>query len=78
MSGPINKNLTFAVGGFYRVADGIRDPGYTGNSGGQIRGNLVYTSDDGTTQIKLQAHSINDKTNFYQNIPYSVESNREL
>lgn len=76
VAGPINKNLTFALGGFYRVADGIRDPGYTGNSGGQVRGNLLYISDDGTTQLKVQAHSINDKTNFYQNIPYSINNNR--
>ena len=76
VAGPINKNLTFALGGFYRVADGIRDPGYTGNSGGQIRGNLMYISDDGTTQLKVQAHSINDKTNFYQNIPYSIDNTR--
>lgn len=77
VAGPINDNLTYALGGFYRVADGIRDPGYTGNNGGQLRGNLLYVSDDGSTEVKVQAHVINDKTNFYQNIPYSVTNNRE-
>ncbi|MGX9463043.1 TonB-dependent receptor [Shewanella sp. A14] len=76
LAGPINDNLTYAFGGFYRVAEGIRDPGYTGNSGGQFRGNLLYISDDGTTEIKVQAHVINDKTNYYQNIPYSITSDR--
>lgn len=76
VAGPINDNLTYALGGFYRVADGIRDPGYTGNSGGQFRGNLLYISDDGSTEVKLQAHVINDKTNFYQNIPYSITADR--
>ncbi|MCC5451817.1 TonB-dependent receptor [Rheinheimera sp. UJ51] len=75
-AGPINDNLTYAIGGYYRVADGIRDPGYTGNSGGQLRGNLLYISDDNSTEVKLQAHVINDKTNFYQNIPYSITNNR--
>lgn len=76
VAGPINKNLTYAIGGYYRVADGIRDPGYTGNSGGQLRGNLLYISDDSTTEVKLQAHVIDDKTSFYQNIPFSIKNNR--
>jgi outer membrane receptor protein involved in Fe transport len=76
VAGPINDNLTYAIGGYYRVADGIRDPGYTGNSGGQLRGNLLYISDDGSTEVKLQAHVIDDKTNFYQNIPYSITNDR--
>ncbi len=76
LSGPINENLTYAVGGFYRVAEGRRDPGYTGNSGGQFRGNVLYTSDDGSTEVKVQAHVIDDKTNFYQSIPFSVPNTR--
>ncbi|GAA0853130.1 TonB-dependent siderophore receptor [Aliiglaciecola litoralis] len=76
ISGPINNNLTYAFGGFYRVAEGMRDPGYTGNSGGQLRGNVVYTSDDSSTEVKVQAHVIRDKTNFYQNIPYSITNDR--
>lgn len=76
IAGPINDNLTYALGGVYRVADGKRDPGYTGNNGGQLRGNLQYISDDGTTQLTVYAHTINDKTNFYQNIPYSIDNTR--
>lgn len=76
VSGPVNDNLTFAVGGFFRTSDGVRDPGFTANSGGQMRGNLLYTSDDKTTSIKLQAQYINDKTIFYQNIPYAVPKDR--
>ncbi|HWU79385.1 MAG TPA: TonB-dependent receptor, partial [Caulobacter sp.] len=72
ISGPINKNLTFALGGFYRVSDGIRDTGYTGDHGGQIRGNLVYRSDDGRTEVQAHALFINDHTAFYQNVPFTV------
>lgn len=76
VSGPVNDNVTFAVGGFYRISDGIRDPGYTGNKGGQLRGNLKYVSDDGRTEVKVQGHVIRDKTIFYQNIPFALTSNR--
>lgn len=76
VSGPINQNLTFAVGGFFRTSDGIRDPGFTANSGGQVRGNLLYTSDDQSTTLKLQAQVIDDKTIFYQNIPFAIPKKR--
>lgn len=72
LSGPVNKNLTFAVGGFYRTSDGIRDTGYTADRGGQIKGNLVYTSDDARTEVQLHALKINDRTAFYQNVPIQV------
>ena len=71
-SGPINKNLTFAVGGFYRLSDGIRDTGYTVDKGGQIRGNLVYTSDDGSFKASLYGTYIDDRTGFFQNLPIEV------
>jgi outer membrane receptor protein involved in Fe transport len=72
VSGPLTDRLTFAVGGFYRVSDGIRDPGYTGNDGGQLRGNLVWTSEDELTKVELHAHALRDKTIFYQNIPFTI------
>jgi outer membrane receptor for ferrienterochelin and colicin len=72
LSGPVNKNLTFAVGGFYRTSDGLRDTGYTADKGGQVRGNLVYRTDDGMTEVQLHALKINDRTAFYQNVPFQV------
>ncbi len=72
LSGPISKNLTFALGGFYRTSDGIRDTGYTADKGGQFRGNLVYTTDDGRTEVQLHGLKINDRTAFFQNLPFQV------
>lgn len=72
VSGPLSDRLTFAVGGFYRVSDGIRDPGFTGNDGGQMRGNLVWTSEDDLTKVELHAHVLRDKTIFYQNVPFTI------
>ena len=77
-AGPLNDNLTYAVGGFFRVAEGVRDVGYTGNSGGQLRANLLYTSDDESLTLKLQSHVIRDKTNFYQELPFALVSGRNL
>jgi outer membrane receptor protein involved in Fe transport len=72
ISGPINANLTGAVGGFYRRSDGIRDTGYTADKGGQVRGNLIYTSNDHKSTLRVDALVINDRTAFYQNLPISV------
>lgn len=71
-SGPLAPNLTGAVGGFYRRSNGIRDTGYTADRGGQVRGNVVYTSDDRKTTARADALLINDRTAFYQNLPISV------
>jgi outer membrane receptor for ferrienterochelin and colicin len=72
LSGPINRNLTFALGGFYRTSDGIRDIGYTADRGGQFRGNLVFTTDNGRTEAQFHLHKINDHTAFFQNVPFQV------
>jgi len=74
VSGPVNKNLTFAIGGFRRSSNGLRDVGYTADSGGQVRGNLVYSSDDGRTEVQLHALRIDDRTAFYQNVPFQIPS----
>jgi outer membrane receptor protein involved in Fe transport len=72
ISGPLGPNLTGAVGGFYRRSDGIRDTGYTADRGGQVRGNVVYTSNDRKTTARVDATVLNDRTAFYQNLPISV------
>ena len=72
ISGPLAKNITGAVGGFYRRSDGVRDTGYTADKGGQVRGNLVFTSNDRRTTARFDALLINDRTAFFQNLPVSV------
>lgn len=72
IAGPINNNLHFAVGGFYRTSGGLRDTGYTADKGGQIRGNLTYSSDDGKTNVGLYVSHLNDRTAVYNNLPIEV------
>lgn len=72
VSGPINDNLHFAIGGFYRTSDGLRDVGYTADKGGQIRGNLTYNSTDGKTNFGLYASRLDDRNAVYNNLPIEV------
>jgi len=75
-SGPITDRLTYSVGGFFRSDDGIRDPGFTANEGGQIRGRLTYQIDDG--EINLDAHYLNDRNIFYLPIPLALDDDNDL
>lgn len=72
LAGPINKNLHFAVGGFYRTSGGLRDTGYTADKGGQVRGNITYKSDDEKTTFGLYVSHLNDRTAVYNNLPIEV------
>src|SRR5215208_1559080 len=58
ISGPAGKNTTFALGGWYRVDDGVRDPGFTSNKGGELLGNLKHTfaSDRGYAKLSFKMH----------------------
>lgn len=65
--GPISDNLRYHIGGFYRSDDGIRDPGFRANDGGQIKASLSYLMDRG--HIRVKAHFLNDKNVFYLPVP---------
>ena len=72
ISGPISDNLTFAVGGYFRTSDGLRDTGFTADQGGQLRGNLVWVSDSDMTEVQFHFLTIDDHTAFYQNLPFQI------
>lgn len=65
--GPISKTLTYSIGGFYRNSQGARDPGYSMNNGGQIRGNLLKTYGSGS--LKIYGKYLNDKNAVAEFIP---------
>ncbi len=58
VSGPAGKNTTFALGGWYRVDDGVRYPGFTSNKGGEFLGNLKHTfeNDRGYVKASFKLH----------------------
>ena len=72
LSGPINDKLLFQVGGFQRVNNGLRDPGFSGNKGGQFRGGLTYKMDDG--QLYLGFKKLDDRNIFYTAMPMASPS----
>lgn len=64
---PIAKNWYGSVGGFYRVSDGVRDPQFSADKGGQFTGTLTHDSDNGS--MTLYARVLNDRNQFITPIP---------
>jgi outer membrane receptor protein involved in Fe transport len=72
VSGPINDKVLFQAGGFQRINNGMRDPGFNGNKGGQLRGGLTFKLDDG--QLYLGLRKLNDHNIFYTAMPMASAS----
>ncbi|MEL7488159.1 MAG: TonB-dependent receptor plug domain-containing protein, partial [Pseudomonadota bacterium] len=75
-AGPISDDTTFSVGGFYRVSDGVRDPGFRADEGGQIRGSVTKTFDRG--EVTFNAGYINERNLFLLAIPLDLDANGDL
>jgi len=71
IGGPLSKNIRYNIGGFYRTDDGIRSPGYTANSGGQIKANVTYLFKKG--YFRLRTKLLNDRDISY--LPFPMEGN---
>jgi iron complex outermembrane recepter protein len=66
-SGPISEDWGLAVGGYYRTSDGVRDPGYSADEGGQFRVKLARSFDSGS--VELFAKYIDDRSLFVVPVP---------
>ena len=66
-STPLNDQWGVALGGYYRKSDGVRDPGYTADDGGQFRAKVVYQFDGG--ELEIFGKYLNDKSLFVVPIP---------
>jgi iron complex outermembrane receptor protein len=64
-AGPLGT--TFSLGGFYRVSDGARNPGYKMNEGGQIK--LNVRKDYGKGSVTLYAKYLNDVNGWFEFYP---------
>jgi len=56
-----------SVGGFWRESDGVRDPGFKADKGGQLTATLSHDFDAG--RLTLYARYLNDKNQFITPIP---------
>ena len=68
VNGPITDNWRYNVGGFYRYDHGVRDPGFSGISGGQLKANVSRLMDNGF--IRLSLKYINDRNQFILDLPF--------
>jgi outer membrane receptor protein involved in Fe transport len=64
---PIGDGWKFSTGGFWRVDDGIRKPGFTNDDGGQLRATLSKQFENG--DISIDVKHMDDKVGFDLGIP---------
>lgn len=65
--GDINTDTRFHFGGFIRQGEGIRDPGYQGERGYQLKANLTKEFDTG--YVRIYAKHLNDRAASYMPMP---------
>ena len=75
-SGPLSEKWSGSFGGFYRKDDGLRDPGFVADKGGQFRGSLTYSFDGGS--VTGYVKKLNDRNIFYLPIPLKDPRNPEV
>lgn len=69
MNGPFGNDWRFNVGGFYRYDHGVRDPGYPGIAGGQLKANVTRMLDNG--YIRFSVKHLNDRNQFILDLPFT-------
>ena len=67
--GPLGEDWRFNVGGFYRYDHGVRDPGFTGIRGGQLKANVTRQLDNG--YLRASVKHINDRNQFILPLPFT-------
>jgi outer membrane receptor protein involved in Fe transport len=61
------------LGGFYRQDDGVRDPGFDANKGGQVRFQVGRDFEGGSVDFNVK--HVDDNTIFYLPVPLTFGSN---
>ena len=73
---PLGSDWKLATGGFYRIDDGIRRPGFHANDGGQLRATLSRDLDGG--QLSFDVKHLDDKVALYLGIPMYTNANGDI
>jgi outer membrane receptor protein involved in Fe transport len=71
--GAFNDTLTYHVAGFYRTGEGVRETGFNGDKGGQLKFNITKSFDGGF--LRLNVKHLDDRVTTYLPSPVRVESN---
>jgi len=70
--GGLVNGFRIGLGGYYRQDDGVRDPGFDANKGGQIRFQVGRDFENGS--IDFNVKHIDDNTIFYLPVPLTFDS----
>src|SRR5688500_15398090 len=68
INGPLGNDWRFNAGGFYRYDNGVRDPGFPGIQGGQIKASITRLLDQGS--IRFSVKHITDRNQFILPLPF--------
>ncbi len=71
--GSLSDSMYFHIGGFYRNGEGVRETGFRGDDGGQIKFNLTKEFDAGYLRIFVK--NLDDKMTTYLPAPVIVKGN---
>ena len=76
VSGPLGDDTGFMVGGYYAQGNGIRDPQYRAEKGGQITANIHHDFGD-RGSVEVYARYLNDRGQWLLPIPI-IQDGREI
>lgn len=77
VSGPLDEDTGFMVGGFYAQGNGIRDPRFRAEKGGQITAN-VHHDFGGRGSVEVYARYLNDRGAWLLPIPVISDSDGDI
>jgi outer membrane receptor protein involved in Fe transport len=66
--GPLGGDWRFNAGGFYRYDHGVRDPGFPGIRGGQLKANVTRRFGNG--YVRVSAKYLDDRNQFILDLPF--------
>ncbi len=71
--GAFSDSIDYHVGGFYRTGEGVRETGFDGEKGGQVKFNVTKKFDNGF--LRFYAKRLDDRVSTYLPSPVLVKSN---
>ena len=63
--GAIDDSISYHIGGFYRDGEGVRETGFSGDTGGQIKANITKDFAGGDGFLRLYMKQLDDKVTTY-------------
>jgi TonB-dependent receptor-like protein len=71
-SGKLAEGWYGSIGGFYRTSEGVRDPQYLSDIGGQLTATLKHTLDNGS--VMFWVRTMHDHNAWVADFPYTVSN----